>query len=154
LVALRSARPISLSVEDEGLRPLRETLGDHLGVERVGEDLGPVLERAALTYTWATTGTPPAAVTFSPNGTNAAKDCIATFTKAGAYTLQATIRDVGGATVTASVAVTANQTLTSVSIALDDGADYQPGLGFAEKAVRDGRTTARLFPGFTLGLQL
>jgi len=29
---------------------------------------------AALTYTWATTGTPPAAVTFSANGTNSAQE--------------------------------------------------------------------------------
>ena len=43
---------------------------------------------ANLTYTWATTGTPPAAVTFSANGTNAAKTTTATFTKAGSYTLQ------------------------------------------------------------------
>jgi hypothetical protein len=38
---------------------------------------------AALTYTWSTTGTPPAPVTFSANGTNAAKNTTATFTKAG-----------------------------------------------------------------------
>src|SRR5205814_900242 len=34
-----------------------------------------------LTYTWATIGTPPAAVTFSANGTNAARDTTATFSK-------------------------------------------------------------------------
>ncbi len=45
---------------------------------------------ANLTYTWATTGTPPAAVTFSANGTNAAKNTTATFTKAGTYTFQVT----------------------------------------------------------------
>src|SRR6185295_6957570 len=37
-----------------------------LGADDAGE--------AALTYTWATTGTPPAAVSFSANGTNAAKN--------------------------------------------------------------------------------
>src|SRR5258708_5905867 len=36
-----------------------------------------------LTYVWSTTGTPPAAVAFSVNGTNAAKTTTATFTKAG-----------------------------------------------------------------------
>src|SRR4029077_12049276 len=40
---------------------------------------------ATLTYTWATTGTPPAPVTFSLNGTNAAKNTVATFAKAGSY---------------------------------------------------------------------
>jgi hypothetical protein len=67
-----------------------------------------------LTYTWATTGTPPAAVTFSANGTNAAKNTRATFTKAGSYTLRVTLKDAGNLTATSSVAMTVNQTLTSV----------------------------------------
>src|SRR6185369_12364 len=79
-----------------------------LGADDAGE--------AALTYTWATTGTPPAAVTFSANGTNAAKNVTATFTKAGSYTLQATIRDAGGLTTTSSVSVTVNQTLTAITV--------------------------------------
>ena len=37
-----------------------------LGADAEGE--------SQLTYTWATTGTPPAAVTFSDNGTNTAKN--------------------------------------------------------------------------------
>src|SRR6185295_6649781 len=39
-------RSIPLSVEDEALGALGEALGDDLGVERVGEDLGPVLEQS------------------------------------------------------------------------------------------------------------
>ena len=69
-----------------------------------------------LIYTWATTGTPPAAVTFSVNGTNAAKNSTATFTKAGSYNFQVTVKDQGNLTVTSSVAVTVNQTLTSIAI--------------------------------------
>ena len=76
-----------------------------LGADDAGE--------AALTYTWATTGTPPAAVTFSANGSNAAKNTTATFTKAGSYGFQVTIRDAGGQTVTSSVAMKVSQTLTS-----------------------------------------
>src|SRR6185295_3430936 len=72
---------------------------------------------SALTYTWATTGMPPAAVGFSANGTNAAKNTTATFSKAGSYTLQATIRDAGNLTVTSSVSVTVNQTLTAITVA-------------------------------------
>ena len=52
-----------------------------------------------LTYTWATTGTPPAPVTFSVNGNNVAKSSTATFTKAGNYTFQVTIKDAGNLTV-------------------------------------------------------
>ncbi|MDD5708209.1 MAG: Ig-like domain-containing protein, partial [Kiritimatiellae bacterium] len=79
-----------------------------LGADDAGE--------SALTYTWATSGTPPAAVTFSPNGNNAAKNTTATFTKAGSYTLQATIKDAGDLTAASSVGVTVNQTLTSITV--------------------------------------
>ena len=71
---------------------------------------------ANLTYTWATTGTPPAAVTLSANGTNAAKATTATFTKAGSYTLQVSVKDQGNLTATSSVPVTVNQTLTSIVV--------------------------------------
>ena len=47
----------------------------------------------SLTYTWATTGTPPAAVNFSSNGTNASKNTTATFTAAGTYNFAVTISD-------------------------------------------------------------
>ena len=66
-----------------------------------------------LTYTWATTGLPPAPVAFSANGTNAAKVTTATFARAGAYNFLVTITDADGLSITSSVAVTVNQTLTS-----------------------------------------
>jgi acid phosphatase type 7 len=69
-----------------------------------------------LTYSWATTGTPPAAVSFSPNGTNAAKTSTATFSKIGTYSFQVSIRDQGNLTATSTVNVTVNATLTSVTI--------------------------------------
>ena len=69
-----------------------------------------------LTYTWATAGTPPAAVSFSANGSNAAKSTIATFTQAGSYSLSATIRDAAGASVTSNVNVVVNQKLTGISL--------------------------------------
>jgi hypothetical protein len=72
---------------------------------------------AALTYTWATTGTPPAAVSFSVNGTNAAKNTTATFTRAGTYNFLVTIRDAGNLTVTSVVSVIVNQTLTTITVA-------------------------------------
>ena len=72
---------------------------------------------ANLTYSWATTGTPPAAVTFSANGTNAAKATTATFAAAGAYALQVTVKDQGGLTTTSTLTVTVNQTLTSIVLA-------------------------------------
>ena len=82
-----------------------------LGADPTGE--------ANLTYTWATTGTPPAPVNFSPNGangTNAAKNIAATFTEAGFYNFMVTITNAGGLSVTSSVGVTINQTYSSMSI--------------------------------------
>ena len=79
-----------------------------LGADDAGE--------SNLSYSWATTGTPPAAVNFSANGSNAAKNTTATFTKAGNYTFQVTITDDGGLSTTSSVAVTVNQTLTSITV--------------------------------------
>src|SRR2546427_3572645 len=72
---------------------------------------------ANLIYTWATMGSPPAAVTFSVNGTNAAKNAVATVRKAGSYSFQATIRDQGNLTTSSIVNVTVNATVTSISVA-------------------------------------
>jgi hypothetical protein len=69
-----------------------------------------------LTYTWATTGTPPAAVTFSANGSNAAKNTTATFSKVGSYTFQVTAKDQGTLTATSSITVTVNPILTSIAV--------------------------------------
>lgn len=79
-----------------------------LGADDAGE--------ASLRYTWAASGNPPAAVTFSPNGTNAAKSSTATFTRAGTYQLTVTVADAQGLTATSNVTVTVNQTLTSVVV--------------------------------------
>lgn len=70
---------------------------------------------ASLTYTWTVVGTPPASVTFSANGTNAAKNATATFAAAGNYTFRATISD-GLLSTTSDVGVTVNQTLTSIVV--------------------------------------
>ena len=69
---------------------------------------------SSLAYSWSATG--PAAVAFSATGTNVAKSSVATFAKAGAYTLTATITDAGGLTVSSAVNVTVAQTLTSVVV--------------------------------------
>jgi aryl-phospho-beta-D-glucosidase BglC (GH1 family) len=79
-----------------------------LGADNSGE--------ASLIYTWATTGTPPAPVTFSANGTNAAKNAIATFTRAGSYTFQVTVTDAAGLSVTSNVALTVPQVRANISV--------------------------------------
>ena len=73
-----------------------------------------------LTYTWTTTGTPPAPVAFSINGTNAAKNTVANFSAAGNYAFLVTITDQGGKSVTSSVNVTVNSTFTNIFTNNDD----------------------------------
>ena len=70
---------------------------------------------AHLTYTWAVTSG-PSGVTFSANGTNAAKSSTATFTQAGTYTFQVTISDQDGLTVTSQVTVVVQQHVTTITV--------------------------------------
>ena len=71
---------------------------------------------SALTYTWAAMGTPPAPITYSAIGTNAAQSVTATFSKAGSYTFQVTVSDRGGYIATSSVTVAVNQSLTAIKV--------------------------------------
>jgi endoglucanase len=73
---------------------------------------------ASLTYTWSQTAGPsgPAAPTFSINGNNAAKTTQVTFKKAGDYTFMATIKNPANLTVTSSVSVTVQQTISFIAI--------------------------------------
>ena len=71
---------------------------------------------SSLTYLWSTIGTPPAAVNFSTNGTNAAKNTVATFSRAGAYSFQVKITNPSGNYILATVNVQVNQTLTAISV--------------------------------------
>jgi CubicO group peptidase (beta-lactamase class C family) len=69
-----------------------------------------------LTYTWNTTGTVPGPVTFSVNGTNTAKNTVATFTRAGNYSFQVIISDQSNLTVTSTVSVTVNQRIQNITV--------------------------------------
>jgi hypothetical protein len=72
---------------------------------------------ASLIYTWTATAAPSGAhPTFSANGTNAAKNSTVTFDRAGSYTFQASITDQAGLSVTSSVAVIVDQTLTRITV--------------------------------------
>ncbi|MEO5715851.1 MAG: hypothetical protein ABIT37_20395, partial [Luteolibacter sp.] len=64
-----------------------------------------------LIYTWSTIDTPPAPVVFTPNGTNAAANAVAAFTKAGIYQLLVTVRNNGGLVASRSVTVTVESPL-------------------------------------------
>ena len=72
----------------------------------------------SLTYTWSTllapSGTPTP--TFSVNGTNAAKNDVASFFAAGVYTFQVKATNPAGQSATSAVTVTVNQTFTTLSL--------------------------------------
>src|SRR5262249_52383561 len=70
---------------------------------------------ANLRYTW-TLSSGPAPVSFSVNDSNAAKNTTATFSKAGDYVFVVTITDAAGLSVTSTVRVTVQQTLTSITV--------------------------------------
>ncbi len=71
----------------------------------------------ALTYTWsATGGTFLTPVSFSENGTNAAKATTANFTGAGSYTFTVTVRDAEALTATSSADVLVEQTATGLTV--------------------------------------
>ena len=72
---------------------------------------------ANLTYTWVATAKPTGSnPLFSSNGTNSAKDATVTFDEAGDYTFTCNISDGQGGTVSSSVNVSVDQTLTSISV--------------------------------------
>ena len=61
-----------------------------------------------LKYTWA--------ATYPGTGANAARNTTVTFRAAGSYTFMATITSTGGLSVTSSVTVTVDQTLSRINI--------------------------------------
>jgi PKD repeat protein len=83
------------------------------GLTVLGDDDGGEVN---LRYAWATAGTPPAAVSFLPNGSNDANNTTASFSKAGVYDFTVTITDAGGLSTTSSMRVTVDQMLTSILV--------------------------------------
>lgn len=80
-----------------------------LGADDAGEGL--------LTYTWSTVTSPSGStVTYQINGSNAAKQTLVTFNKAGTYTLRATIRDAQNASTTSNVTLTVVPVFSSIAI--------------------------------------
>ena len=88
--------------------------GTSVGLSVAASDNGG---ESALKYTWSKIAGAANAVTFSTNGTNAAKNCTATFQAAGNYTLSVTVRDAPGLSVTSAVKVRVVQTPTGLTLA-------------------------------------
>ena len=109
-VAVSSTGPVIATAAKATLGTVTETTAalSVLGSDSEGE--------SKLTYTWATTGTPPAAVKFSANGTNAAKNSTVTFSAAGTYSFLVTIKDTSKLIKTSSVTVTVAQTFKTITL--------------------------------------
>ena len=75
---------------------------------------------SSLTYTWGIIGNIPAAVTFSDNKTNSAKDTTITFAVSGVYNVSATITDPSGASTRHTLVVYVNTRVASLPFALYD----------------------------------
>jgi hypothetical protein len=107
--AIQQAPPTVLTPAQASDSPVTGTTTNLsvLGADAAGE--------ANLTYTW-TTPNAPAGVSYSANGSNAAKITTATFTAAGTYTFEVQIRDAAGLSTTSDVTVSVNQTLTSIAV--------------------------------------
>lgn len=87
--------------------------GTSVGLSVIGaDDAG----EPALKYTWSVTSGVATAVSFSANGTNAAKNSGASFTASGDYTLTASVQDALGLRVTSSVHLRVLQTATALAI--------------------------------------
>jgi hypothetical protein len=87
--------------------PASVLLGSTSTLSVLGADVNG---ESILNYTWQTTGTPPAPVTFSANGTNSAKQTVASFTQPGTYNFLVTATDPQGRTATSSVSVSVTTT--------------------------------------------
>lgn len=89
----------------------------------------------ALTYTWSLESG-PGAVTFSPNGTNAAKQTTATFSRAGDHVLRVLATDAQGQSAASTVRVAVQPAMASIAVTPAQG-QVEPGrtLQFAARAV-------------------
>ncbi|HEX8522538.1 MAG TPA: PA14 domain-containing protein [Tepidisphaeraceae bacterium] len=86
--------------------------GKTVNLSALGADDGG---EANLTYSWRAVGAVPGQVSWSKNGSNAAKNTQATFPRAGTYTLECLIFD-GTSYVTTQTQVTINQIASSVVV--------------------------------------
>jgi hypothetical protein len=108
-----------------------------------------------LIYTWQATTEPTGATpVFSTNRTNAAKNTVVTFNRAGSYSFQVTITDAGGLTASSSVNAMVNQVVSSIlvtpsTVILANGAKQQ----FTATALDQFKQNMAIQPTFTWSKQ-
>ena len=112
IAAVRPPPPTILSTT-----PSASTHGYTIAASVIGADSGPG-GAAALKYYWTAIHVPSGAKmpTFNINGTNAAQNIIARFSKDGGYILQCEVKNASGSAVTTDVAVAVSQKAASIKI--------------------------------------
>jgi len=86
-------------------------------VSVLGQD--NVLGEPSIQYAWSKESG-PGNVNFAPNGTNAAKNSVATFTKAGAYVLRVTLSNANGSAFSLTPSTTVVQRLVRIVVTPDN----------------------------------
>lgn len=111
-VGAANAAPSVASTVSSGQTSQVKTRSTVLSI--LGQDDGG---ESNLTYSWRVAAGPTGgSATFSVNGRNAAKQTTATFSRAGVYSVVATITDRAGLTVTDTIQLNVEQTLTSFQV--------------------------------------
>jgi hypothetical protein len=78
---------------------------------------GPAVAESGFIYTWSMVSGPVGGgVSFSPNGSNAAKDATATFTTSCTYSVQVAIASSGGSVLSGPITITTVPTVTRVMV--------------------------------------
>jgi hypothetical protein len=88
--------------------------GTALALSAVGTDPAGA---SSLTYSWSAVGNLTSGVTFTANGTNAARNTTATFSAAGVYDIRVVATDPSGLSAISDTIVAVVQTLSSIAIA-------------------------------------
>jgi hypothetical protein len=87
--------------------------GKTANVSALGAD--NVSGEASINYTWSLESG-PAAISASPNGTNAAKNAVVTFSRAGTYVLRCTLSNANGAVHANTPSATVVQVLSAITV--------------------------------------
>lgn len=100
-----------------------------LGADDAGE--------ANLTYTWSLNASGGWPLSFSANGSNAAKSTVVTFTGSGSYAFEVVVTDAGGLSVRGQVTVVVTQTGTGMMVSPSTAAVPTGGTQFFSAQGRD-----------------
>ena len=113
VIAIAANTSSTETVTDSDLSVYEIVRGTSVGLSVAATDDGG---DAALKYTWSKTTGTGGTVAFSVNGTNAAKNCTATFQSVGNYTLSVNVQDLPGLNIASVIKVRVVQAATRLNL--------------------------------------